>query len=138
MKRKIIDWAMLGVGIVLLIAGAFCVKTMNAQTFPYVCIGLGCGLFGHGIGGRIESRAVRSDPALARRMEIDKNDERNAAITNGSKAKAFDLSLYVFSALMLAFCLMNVETPVILLLTAAYLVVTGYWIYCRVQMDRKM
>lgn len=138
MRRKIIDWTMLGVGIVLLIAGALCVKTMNAQAFPYVCIGLGCGLFAHGVGGRIESRAVCSDPALARRMEIEKNDERNTAISNGSKAKAFDLALYVFSALMLAFCLMNVETAVILLLTAAYLVVTGYWIYCRIQMDKKM
>ena len=138
MRRKIIDWAMLGVGIVLLTAGAFCVKTMDVQAFPYVCIGLGCGLFAHGIGGRIESRAVRSDPALARRMEIEKNDERNTTISNASKAKAFDLALYVFSALMLAFCLMNVETAVILLLTAAYLVVTGYWIYCRIQMDKKM
>ena len=138
MRRKIIDWTMLGVGVVLLIAGAFCMKTMNVQTFPYVCIGLGCGLFAHGVGGRIESRAVCSDPALARRMEIEKNDERNTAISNGSKAKAFDLALYVFSALMLAFCLMNVETAVILLLTAAYLVVTGYWIYCRIQMDKKM
>ncbi len=138
MRRKIIDWTMLGVGIVLLIAGALCVKTMNAQAFPYVCIGLGCGLFAHGLGGRIENHAVRSDPVLARRMEIEKNDERNTAISNGSKAKAFDLTLYVFTALMLAFCLMNVETTVILLLTAAYLVVTGYWIYCRIQMDKKM
>lgn len=138
MKKKIVDRIVTGVGALLLIVGLVCVKTLNAQTLPYVCIGIGCGMFAHGLGEIISRRAMRSDPELVRKLEIEKNDERNIALADKSKAKAFDLSLYVFAALMLAFCLMEVEWTVTLLLTAAYVCVVSYWVYCRVQMDKKM
>ena len=62
-------------------------------------------------------------------MEIDKNDERNIAIANQAKAKAYDIMLYVFGALMVAFALMSVDMVAVLLLVAAYLFVVGFFIY---------
>lgn len=49
---------------------------------PYLCIGFGCGLFGHGTGNLIASRAIGRDPSAQKQMEIEKNDERNVAICN--------------------------------------------------------
>ena len=45
-----------------------------------VLIGLGCGAFGHGLGDLLSQRVLKSDPELARRLEIEATDERNVAL----------------------------------------------------------
>lgn len=47
-------------------------------------------MFGHGMGDIISEWAVRSDPETQRKLKIEKNDERNIAIVNRAKGKAFD------------------------------------------------
>ena len=73
----------------------YLIKTSNdpqgvMRTLPYVCIGVGCGLFGHGMGNVISERAINSAPELKKKLDIEKNDERNVAIANKAKGKAFD------------------------------------------------
>ena len=58
-------------------------------------------------------------------MEIEKKDERNIAIANQAKAKAYDAMVPVFGVLMIVFALMNVAMTPILLLVATYLLVVG-------------
>ena len=134
MKKKSFNYLIAVVGLLLLATGLTLLKVIvNPQgillVVPYICIGLGCGAFGHGVGDIVNNRVVKNNPQLQKQMEIDKNDERNIAIANQAKAKAYDIMLYVFGALMVAFALMSVDMVAVLLLVAAYLFVVGFFIY---------
>lgn len=134
MKKENVYYLTAVVGLLLLAAGLIMLKVIADPqgillTVPYVCIGLGCGAFGHGVGDLVNHKVAKNDPQLQKQMEIDKNDERNIAIANKAKANAYDIMLYVFGALMLAFALMSVDMAAILLLVAAYLFVVGFFIY---------
>ena len=125
-------------GVVLWAVGFWLVKADLGSTLGYVCIGLGCGMFGYGTGELISRRALKSDPALQRQMEIVKNDERNIAIADHAKGRAFDMMTFVFGALMVSFALMGMDLAAVLLLVAAYLFVHGYALYWRFRYDREM
>ena len=60
---------------------------------------------------------------------LDKDDERNIAISNRAKAKAYDGMLFVLAALMVSFALMGADMAVVLLLVFAYLFIVGEFIY---------
>ncbi len=130
-------------GIVLAALGLFMIKTAEDPTgfmtaLPYVCIGVGCGIFGHGMGNIAADKAVENSPELQKQIEIDKKDERNIMISNSAKAKAYDLMTYVFGALLLAFALMGVDMIPVLLLVSAYLFVLVYGVCCRIKYEKEM
>ena len=97
-----------------------------------------CPISAWGAGELIRRRAIASDPETARQLEIEQKDERNRALADGSKARAFDLMTYLFGALMLCFALMQVDLAALLLLVFAYLFVEGYAIYCRLRLEKEM
>ncbi len=104
----------------------------------YVCIGVGCGLFGCSVGNLVNDRVYRSHPDLKKQIEIEQGDERNVAIANRAKAKAYDTMLYVFGALMVSLALMQVRLAAVLLLVFAYLLVVGIFIYYLAKYQREM
>lgn len=143
MKSKITNHATIIIGLLLLAVSLYLIKTSNdpqgiMRTLPYVCIGIGCGLFGHGMGNVISERAINSYPELKRQLDIEKNDERNVAIANRAKGKAFDMMTFVFGALMLSFALMGIDMVAVLLLVFAYLLVHGFALYYRFKFDKEM
>ncbi len=139
-KRQIV----LGIlGLALLAVGLYLAKTIvNSQgimlALPYVCIGVGCGLFGQGMGGVIERSILKKNPEILKQKEIEVNDERNQEIANRSKAKAYDRMVFVFGALMIAFALMGVDLIAVLLLVFAYLFVIGSGVYYRVKLEKEL
>ncbi len=131
------------IGAALLAAGFFLGRRFeNAQdimsTLPYIFIGIGAGLFGHGIGGMLERRVLKNHPEIQKTIEIEKNDERNIALTNRAKGKAYDIMIPAFGALMVSFALMGVELFAVLALVIAYLFVVGCNIYYRVKFEKEM
>ena len=89
--------------------------------------------------GELLSRSVaKRNPALQKQIEIEQRDERNAAISNRAKARAYDMMIYVFGALMISFSLMGVELRAILLLAFAYLFVVGWGVYYRCRFEKEM
>lgn len=143
MKSKIANSVAMILGLCLLAIGLFLLKTIADPqgvmlALPYVCIGVGCGLFGQGMGNRISQRALRNDPELKKRLDIEKKDERNVAIRNQAKSKAFDAMTYIFSALILSFALMEVDLLPLLLLVFAYLSVQGLALYYHFQLSKEM
>ena len=143
MKNKRNAYGMVLIGLCLFITGLFLINVWkDAQgmllTIPYAMIGLGCGLFGHGSGELLSHRSMKRDPQLEKQYQIDAHDERNVTIANRSKAKAYDMMIYVFGALMLTFTFMQVELHVILLLVGAYLFVLAYGVYFRFKYDKEM
>ena len=143
MKKNWKDYCFVIIGILLLGTSLFCIKIISdpqgiMQTLPYICVGVGCGVFGHGMGNIVGEKAIANSSEIKKQLDINKNDERNIAITNGAKAKAYDMMIYVFGALMISFALMEVDMVVILLLVFAYLFVVAYGIYYRYKYDKKM
>lgn len=143
MTQKKSNYVVIIIGLLLLGTGLYFVKTIDdprgiMQALPYVCIGVGCGLFGQGMGGILSQKAMQNHPEIQKQMDIEKNDERNIAIANRAKGKAFDIMTFVFGALMLAFALMGVDMVATLLLVFAYLFVHGYAIYYRCKYNEEM
>lgn len=143
MKKNRSYYFLTALGLIMLAAGIFLVKRFPEpegimRALPFVCIGLGCGVFGQGMGNIISQKAMKNSPDIQRQMEIDKRDERNIAIGNRAKAKAFDMMVFVFGALMLSFALMGVDVIAVLLLVFAYLFVLCYGIYYRIKYDKEM
>lgn len=143
MKKHRLDYFIAVIGILLLGMGLFLVKIISEpqgaiRGLPYICIGVGCGIFGHGMGNIIGRKAVKNNPDIQKQLEIEKKDERNIAIANHAKAKAFDMMIFVFGVLMIAFALMGVDMAAVLLLVFAYLLVIGYDVYYRFKYDKEM
>ena len=133
------------IGFIILAVGAILGKqTRDAQgimqTLPYVFIGIGAGIFGQNIGTIFNIRAVKKAPQLGKKKEIEEKDERNIAIRNKAKAKAkaYDLMVMVFGALMMAFALMQVEWSVVLAFVIAYLFVVFSNIYFITKYQKEM
>ena len=143
MNKTLKSYILTGLGLALLGIGLFLIKTIPdpqgiMQALPYVCVGLGCGIFGQGMGNVISSKAVKGHPEIEKKLEIDKNDERNITIRNRAKAMAYDMMIFVFGALMLSFALMGVDMVALLLLVFAYLFVVGYGAFYRFKYDKEM
>ena len=130
------------VGILMTVGGVVLIRTVGEpegilRALPYICIGLGCGIFGHGLGDLLARKAYRKYPELERQLEIERLDERNVMIGDRAKARAYDLMIYVYAALMLAFALMGESLWVVIPLVIAYLFVQGYAIYQRVRLEKE-
>jgi hypothetical protein len=143
MKKKAWNYCLTIMGLLWLGAGLYLARTIIApqgvmRALPYVFIGVGCGIFGQGMGEIIGNRAIKNKPDIKKHMEIEKNDERNITIANRAKAKAYDMMVFVFGALMLAYALMGIDMVEVLLLVFAYLFVIGYGIYYRFKFDKEM
>ena len=143
MNKKVLSRILIIAGAGLIAAGILLLKTVHdAQgmmlALPYICIGIGSGLFGHGAGEIIARTMEKRNPEAARTMQIEKNDERNIAVTNRAKAKALDLMIFVFGALNLSLALMGVDFRVVLLSIFAYVFVLGSALYYRIRFDKEM
>lgn len=143
MKKTISFYFLTVVGVGLLAVGLYFIKTIEdpqgmLRALPYICVGLGCGIFGHGMGEIIVRRAMKNNPAAAKQLEIDKKDERNLAIANRAKAKAYDMMVFVLGALITAIALMAIDLIVVLLLVFAYLFILGYCTYYRFKYYKEM
>lgn len=131
------------IGLVILGIGLWLVKVVIEpegimKALPYVLVGIGCGVFGKGMGELVSISSMKNHPEIKKQMEIDKQDERNIAIGNRAKAKAYDMMVFIFGALMLAFALMGIDMIVVILLVCAYLFVIAYGIYYRSKYDKEM
>lgn len=128
------------IGFLVLAAGILALKhfDLGSESAPYLCIGLGCGVFGQGLGELLTRRSDKKHPEAARRRRIEENDERNIALRDRAQAQAFRIMLPVFGALFLVFGLMEVELRVILLLVAAYLYICGCSVYYSAKYRKEM
>jgi hypothetical protein len=143
MKKNTTNYFAVAFGLLLLCIGLYLSKTTLEpqgimRAFPYVCVGLGCGIFGHGLGEIISRRSLKNHPEIDKQLKIEKSDERNVSIANQAKAKAYDMMIFLFGALILAFALMGIDMIALLLLVFSYLFIVGYGIYYRYKFDKTM
>lgn len=134
-------FALLGLALVVLgifgqKQGASGEKTVEA--IYYLLIGLGCGIFGHFTGNIIRYFSIKNNEALRRQIEIEKKDERNIAIAEKSKSKAYDLMIYLFAAMLIMFSLMGADKVQIVIIVAIYLSIQLYGLYWRAIFEKEM
>ncbi|PGL70957.1 hypothetical protein [Bacillus sp. AFS055030] len=143
MKKNNSIYYLAVVALVLLISGIYFIKTIGnpqglLRVLPYICVGLGCSIFGHSMGEILNRLVMKKNPVAAKQLEIDKKDERNLAIANQAKAKAYDMMVILFGALIFAFSLMGVDIIMLLLLVIAYMFFLGYNSYYRLKYFKEM
>ncbi len=129
-------------GVLLFVLGfvfmRFFVKPLwVGNTLPYLCIGIGCGMFGYGLGEMIENNMMKKNPQIARQKRIEMEDERNIGHANAAKAKGYDMMRYVFAALLLAYTLISPKVEIILPFVSAYLFLQFYAVYHRIKLDKE-
>ena len=131
----------LGIGLVL-VGFLFHKNSVSTDkmmdTISYIFIGVGCGIFGHFMGNLIKYFSTKNHEELERQIQIEKNDERNILIAEKSKAKAYDLMIYLFASLLLIFSLMGVDKLAIIMIVAIYLSIQIYALYWRSKFESKM
>lgn len=106
-------------------------------TAPFIAVGVGCGMFGYGLGEIISQRVRNKNPELAKQIDIEEKDERNIQHANAAKAKGFVMMTYTFAALLLAYALMNVSFGILIPFVIAYLFIQFYAIYYRLKIDKE-
>lgn len=144
MKNKVNyrDYLFTGLGLFLVALGIYLVRIVGISdklplTFSYLSIGIGCGIFGHGIGNLLLYRSTNSFE-IQKQIAIARKDERNLMIMYRAKAKAYDFMSYLFMALIIALTLSGVDITTLLLLILAYLLVQGYGVFYRIKFDREL
>lgn len=130
-------------GVVLVALGLYIYqKTVGMDktvvVIPYIFIAIGCGIFGHFTGNLIQHYSTKGNEELKRQIEIEKNDERNVLIAEKSKAKAYDLMIYLFAAMLIIFSLMGADKLQILVLVAIYLSLQIYALYWKSKFESRM
>ena len=73
-----------------------------------------------------------------RKIEIEENDKRNILIAEKSKARAYDIMIYIFAVLILIFSLMGINRLAIIFIVVAFLSIQLYALYWRFAFEKKM
>ncbi|MCI3923950.1 hypothetical protein MO973_27355 [Paenibacillus sp. TRM 82003] len=82
--------------------------------------------------------AKKHNPGAAKQLEIEQQDERNLAVTNRAKAKAYEMMIFVFGTFITVLALMAIDLTMVLLLVFAYLIIIGYGTYYRDKYNKQM
>lgn len=133
----------IGVGLLLVLLGILALKgSLPVFTvfpvLPYILVGLGAGLFGTGFGSLVRREIVQRDPALARRERIEAGDERNQSLLAQAKAKAYDVFIYAFGAILLALAIVpDMNLAVLLALVLVYVMVVGMMLFTFARLQRE-
>lgn len=130
-------------GVVLVALGLYIYqKTLGMDktvvVIPYIFIAIGCGILGHFTGNLIQHYSTKGNEELKRQIEIEKNDERNVLIAEKSKAKAYDLMIYLFAAMLIIFSLMGADKLQLVVLVAIYLSLQIYALYWKSKFESRM
>ena len=108
------------------------------QAIPYLLISIGAGVFGRSIRFTFKRYATKTATPMAKQREIEEKDERNIALRNQAKAKAFDLMFYAIGALLITFAFTEVSKTVVLSLGGTYLIVLVSTIYYAIKVNKSM
>jgi hypothetical protein len=135
------QWFITLLGLAMLTLGAVLLRVVAApegvmRALPYVLLGVGVGLFGHGLDNVVVAITAKRRPDFWQQLTVDAADERNIMIAARAKAKGFDMMEYAFGALAVIFALMGAPLKVVLPMVGVYLFLVGYVAYWRVRFGK--
>ncbi len=130
-------------GLLLMASGLIVVKSFPElqpmiKVIPFLCFGIGAGIFGENLGSAVNTYIFLKNPLEAKKFEIEEKDERNTIIKNKAKAKAYDLMLMMYGALMLSFALLGVDLYLVVTLAVMYLIINMSNMYYLLKFQKEM
>ena len=142
-KGRRVAYTFIIIGLLLIIGSIIALYFFRDKKSAYTVIsftvfGGGFGLLGDGIGRLNAARLEKKDPERMKLFNIEKHDERNIAIDEKARAKAFTLSQYLFSAMLVVLAIMRVELKALLIVLCVDLIVLVYSMYIRLKLYKEM
>lgn len=136
MNTRNSDLTKIVLGIVLVVGGIAllraCPDRQGAiEVLPFLLLGVGCGLFGHGMGSQLQQKALKDHPELQKEIAIEQNSHQ-------AKAKGYNAAVSLFGGLSLVYVFMGVGLVPILLLLACYLAVSAVAVYHMVKLQKTL
>ena len=132
-------WVIAILGLAAMIAGFKLAQGGTVSSpVPYLMLGLGAGAFGRGTGFLLRHYSVKGSAEVEKRIRIEEQDERNQALNNRAKARAFDFAMYIYMAIMLALTIMQINLAVTFVLLAGYLAIYGIYLYYYCRYNKEM
>lgn len=80
---------------------------------------------------------IKNNPKVEKQSLVALEDERNIKISQLTKAKAFNMAMYLFGAVILLLIFLRVEERAIIILAISYVFINIYSIYNREKLKRK-
>lgn len=138
---KEVMWLVLGfvlfvIGIVMIRFQIFFAGFM--RMLPYGCVGVGIGIISNKLGTVFTLVAVKSNSNEGRQLRIEQDDERNQTISDKAKARTYDIMIFVYSAMLLSFALMQIEVYVLVTLAVGYLAIVVTNVFFRLKFHKEM
>lgn len=136
-NRVVSQTVLLLLGMIMLAAGLKGIGGMTKMAAG-LCTGMGGGLIGLSIANLFIGAYYRRHPEAQKQSDIEAQDERNVALTDKAKAKAFDLNNKVL--MLVPFLLILANSPLWITLSAVgvYLFGFGAQIYFTMRLSREM
>ena len=142
-KRGRTAFILLTIGVILVIVSTITLfflsdERLTYTVVSYVVFGIGFGLVGDALGRLNSMRLEKKDPERMKVIRVEKNDERNIAIDEKAKAKAFSFMTYLYAVVLVALAIMRVELRALLIMVAAYLLVVIFSLFAKLKLYKEM
>ena len=142
-KRGRTAFILLIIGVILVIVSTITLFFLSEERYSYTVVsylvfGIGFGLVGDALGRLNSLRLERKDPERMKIIRVEKNDERNIAIDEKAKAKAFSFMIYLYAAVLVLLAVMRVELRALLIMVAAYLLVVMFSLFVKLKLYKEM
>lgn len=143
MKKTVNQYFLALFGLILTVLGFYLVITkvevQGIIRVPiYIIISLGTMIFCHVVKDIVSYRSIKNHPDVEKQQKIDQQDERNVTICNSSKAKAYDMMMFIYGVLTFTLIFMKIEISAVLLFFLAYSFVLAYEVFYRAKLDKEM
>ena len=131
------------IGVILIIMSVMSLFFLREAGYTYtvagyVVFGIGFGLLGDALGRFSVMRLERNNPERMKAIRAEKSDERNIAIDEKAKAKAFSFMTYLYAVVLVVLAIMRVELKALLIMVAAYLLVVLYSLSVKLKLYKEM
>ena len=119
------------IGLILVLTGFIILKTeiIGIKLIQYILISLGCGLFGQGASDILSKKAMKNHPDILKQQEIVQKDERNLAIRDKCKSKAYDMMTLSMGILIVSYALMDTNFEILISFVVVYLFIYSFLRY---------
>ncbi|HHX69190.1 MAG: hypothetical protein WAO56_04935 [Miniphocaeibacter sp.] len=143
MKKSKKDYILSFIGVLLIVFGLFFYKSTSklkglVEILTYILLIFGIGIFGHGMGNILIKYGIKNNPKVEKQSLVALEDERNIKISQLTKAKAFNMAMYLFGAVILLLIFLRVEERAIIILAISYVFINIYSIYNREKIEKEM
>lgn len=138
MSKKIIKIVIPFILGVIMVVCALLLNNEIQKSISGVLIGIGASLFGLGINNYVTNRIEKKNPEIVKNKKISMNDERNITIKNRAKAKASDITAWLFMAIAYLTILIDAPMWLTLVVVLVFVIHNSLIVYFTGKYEKEM